>query len=243
MKVIVVFKWARNPQDALVRADGTVDWPGVKLSANDDDPVVMEIAGALAGDDEIIGLTVGDGDTAWAAARGVARTVSVTDAKTDGDSSVLGTVIAAAVRHIGEVDAVIVGDSYWDYGVVAAITGQLGWTALAGVTSASYEQGSLRVTRKIGSVSQVLEVNGPVVLAVAASRAEEIEPGMKVVLMARKKPVERITLADLGITPQPAAASRGTRFPDTLQAKILDGADPEAACAELVAALHSDGVV
>lgn len=243
MKIIVVFKWSRNPIDARVSADGTVDWRGVKMAANDDDPAVMEIARALAGGDEIIGLTVGDGDTAWAAARGAARTMVVTDALTNVDSSVTGAVLAAAIRRVEGVDAVIIGDSSWDYGVVSALTGQLGWPAVAGVVAAATEQGCLRVTRKMGSMAQVLEVKGPAVLAVSASRAEQNAPGMKEVLAARKRPVEQLALADLNLAPIAAVDFRGARFPDTPPACIIDGADPGTACEQLMAALSADGVV
>lgn len=111
MKIIVVFKWSRNPQDARVGVDGTVDWRGVKMAASDDDAAAMEIARAIAEGGEIIGLTLGDGDVAWAAARGAARTVVVADAQPDVNSSVTGAVLAAAIRRVEGVDAVLIGDS------------------------------------------------------------------------------------------------------------------------------------
>ena len=168
MKVIVIFKWCRNPQDALVGASGNVDWPGVKMSANDDDPAVMELAKSIAGEDEIIALTIGDGDTAWAAARGASRTLVITDARTEVNSSVTGAVLAAAVRRFEDVGAVIIGDSSWDYGVVSALVGQLGWPAVAAVTSAEPKQDCLQAVRKMGSVSHVLEVKTPAVGAMSS---------------------------------------------------------------------------
>jgi len=243
MKVITVFKWSRNPQDARVGMNGSVDWRGVKMAPSDDDPAVMEIAKALAGDGEIIGLTIGDGDIAWAAARGAASTIAVTDAQTEVDSASTAAIIAAAIKRVEDVDAVIIGDSAWNYGVVSALVGQLGWPAVAGVVAASKEDNHLQVTRRIGTTSQVLEIEGPVVLAVMASREEVNAPGMKEILTARKKPVERLTMSDLGLTPVEKASSKGTRFPDTLAAKIIDGSDPVAACKELMAALHTDGVL
>ncbi len=244
MKVVVIFKWCRNPQDALVGASGNVDWPGVKMSANDDDPAVMDIAKVLAGDDEIVALTIGDGDIAWAAARGAASTVVVTDALTDVNSTATGAVLAAAIKRIEDVGVVIIGDSAWDYGIVSAFVGQLGWPAMAAVTSAELDQGSLHVTCKMGGVSHVLEIKTPVVLAVMATQTEQSEPSMKQVLMARKKPVEKITIADLGFSPNFAeVTSLRTRFPDTPPAILYDGADPASACKQLMAALHNDGVL
>jgi electron transfer flavoprotein beta subunit len=246
MKVIVVFKWCRNPQDALVGAGGNVDWPGVKLSASDDDPAVMEIAQAVAGDDEIAALTIGDGDLSWAAARGAARTLAITDTDTlaGENSTETGMALAAGIRRFGDADVVIIGDSSWDYGVVSAFAGQLGWPAVAAVTAAEAKDGKLYVTRKAGSVSHVLEVQTPVVLAAMATQSEKDEPSMKQVLAARKKPMEKVTLADLGFSaPVSGVNSLRTRFPDTPPAVLIDGADPEAACEQLMAALHMDGVL
>jgi electron transfer flavoprotein beta subunit len=243
MKVIVVFKWSRNPEDARVGVDGSMNWQGVKMAPSDDDPTAMEIACSIADGGEVIGLTVGDGDASWAAARGAARTVTVTDVHQDVNSSVTGAILAAAIRRIEGVDAVLIGDSAWDYGVVSALAGQLGWHALAGVVSATTEQDGLHVTRKMGSALQVLEVKGPAVLAVSASRAEKKLPGMKEVLAARKKPVEKLTMADLGLMSESNVNSRGTRFPDTPSAQIIDGSDPVTACSQLMTALRADGVL
>jgi electron transfer flavoprotein beta subunit len=203
----------------------------------------MEVACAMADGNEVIGLTVGDGDVSWAAARGAARTVAVTDVEQDANSSVTGAILAAAIRHIDDVDAAIIGDSVWDIGVVSAMAGQLDWPAVAGVVSATVEHDILQVTRKLGNALQVLEVEGPALLAVSASRAEKEAPGMKEVLAARKKPVEKLTMADLGLVPEKTVHSTGTRFPDTPPAHIIDGSDPVAACEQLVAELRTEGAL
>jgi electron transfer flavoprotein beta subunit len=243
MRIIVVFKWSRNPADARVAADGSVSWQGVRMAPSDDDPTAMEIACAIADGGEVIGLTVGDGDVSWAAARGAARTVTVTGVEQDANSSVTGAILAAAIRRIEGADAVLIGDSVWDIGVVSALAGQLDWPAVAGVVSATAEQHGLHLTRKMGNAYQVLEVERPALLAVSASRAEKDVPGMKEVLAARKKPVEKLTMGDLGLAPENTVSSRGTRFPDTPPAHIIDGSDPATACEQLLAELRTEGVL
>lgn len=244
MKIVVVFKWSINPQDIRVGSDGVADWRGVKMSASDDDPAAIDIAKNIAAaGDEIIGLTIGDGDVAWAAARGASSSVVVTDVQTGAGSADIGAALAAGVRHIGGADVVLIGDSGWDYGVVTALAGQLGWPALANVVSATAEKGRLRVTRNIGGGTQVVDVTGPVFLAVAASRAEKLVPSMKDVLAARKKPVTRLELAELDVKPVAAVTARGTSLPDTPPVRIIDGADPAAAAAALLTALRTEGVL
>ncbi len=214
------------------------------MSASDDDPAAIGVAKDIATTDgEIIGLTIGDGDVAWAAARGASSSVVVTNVQTDVNSAATGTILAAAVRHIGDADVVLIGDSMWDYGVVVSLAGQLGWPTLANVVSATVKDGRLRVTRKVGGETQVVDVTGPAVLAVAASRAEQHVPSMKAVLAARKKPVIKLTLADLDVKSTAKVTSRGTKLPDTTSARIIDGADPAVAADELLIALRTEGIL
>ena len=243
MKSIVVFKWSRNPLDARVGADGAIDWRGVRMAPSDDDPAAIMLAKDIAADGDIVGLTIGDGDVAWAAARGASSTIVVTDARTEADSAATGAIMAACVQRVGDADVVLVGDSSWDQGVVIALAGQLGWPTLANVISATKVDGRLRVTRRLGSGTQVVDVTGPAVLAVAANRAEQQVPGMKEVLAARKKPVSKLTTADLKVVPGTTVTSRGTKLPDTEPAQMIDGTDPAAAAEQLLSALRSDGVL
>lgn len=244
MKIVVVFKWLKNPEDARVGADGSADWRGAKMAASDDDPAAIQVAkNLIAAGGEIVGLTIGDGDAAWATARGASSTVIVTDAQSNANAAATAAILAAGVRRISDVDVVLIGDSAWDYGVSVALAGQLGWTALAGVSSATLEGDRLRATRKLGDSTQVIEVALPAVLAVFASRAEQDAPGMKEVLAGRRKPQIKLTLADLGITPADSVISRGTKFPDTTPARIINGDDPAAAAAQLVTALRAEGVL
>src|ERR1039458_6288461 len=61
MKIVVAYKWTRDPAEATVRADGTVDWSRAKPGLSAYDPVAMELARQLAGaaGAELIGVTAG----------------------------------------------------------------------------------------------------------------------------------------------------------------------------------------
>ena len=120
MKIVVAYKWAPNPQDASVGVDGVVDWSRAKSGISEYDPVAIELARRLAdaAGAEIIGLTAGpksvDASLARKAAlaRGFDRAVIVADDALQGAGTTeLAAVLAAAVRHIGDVDVVITGDS------------------------------------------------------------------------------------------------------------------------------------
>jgi len=258
MKIVVAYKWASNPQDAAVGADGAVDWSRAKPAISEYDPVAAELARRLADatGGEVIGLTAGtarvDATLARKAAlsRGFDRAVIVADDALEGAGSTeLATVLAAAITHIGDVDLVITGDSSVDVGakmVPTVLAGALGWPALAEVTSISGTAGSLRVERAIAGGSQILEISGPAVLAASTDAAVARVPGMKDILSAGKKPVETLDLAALGLpVATPTVTVTGTARPDLLARKgvVIDTKDPAAAAAELVAALRGAGAL
>ena len=116
MKIVVAYKWAPNPQDADVAPDGSVDLTRAKWAVSEYDPVALELARQLADatGGEVIGLTVGPAaiDTPLARkaalSRGLDRLVLVADDALDGaDGTRLAAVLAAAVRHLGDVDLVL----------------------------------------------------------------------------------------------------------------------------------------
>lgn len=258
MKIVVAYKWAPNPQDAAVGADGTVDWSRAKPALSEYDPVAAELARRLADATgaEVIGLTAGtksvDASMARKAplSRGFDRSVIVADDSLDGAGTTeLAAVLAAAVRHIGDVDLVITGDSSVDVGakmVPTVLAGQLGWPAVVEVTSVSGEAGALRVGRTTAAGAQVLEISGPAVLAASTDAAVSRVPGMKDVLAAGKKPVETLDVAALDVAASAASVTvTGTSRPDLKARKgqQIDTTDPAAAAAELVGALRGAGVL
>ncbi len=238
-----MFKWLRNPEDARVGADGSVDWRAAKPAVSDDEPAAALAAVALAFGGECVGLTVADGDVAWAAARGAASTVVVTETDPAADTTATALLLAAAVRRIADADVVAIGDTPWDRTAPIELAAALGWPALAGVESAELAGERVHARRKVGDIMQVVDVATPVVLLVTATRAEQQAPGMKEILAARKKPVERVTAAELAVSPPASLTLLSTRLPEVAQARVFDGADPDTAAAQLVAALRSEGVL
>ena len=244
MKSVVVFKWAVNPQDARISADGTVDWSAASPWVGDDDYVAAQVASKVAGlDGEVVGLTLAGGDVAFAAARGAQHTVAIDGLPVTADAMAIAQALAAAVRSLGNVDVVAIGDSAWEPSVPVMLAGLLGWTALMAVDSVEIEDNGLCVTRRLGTSTQEVTVHGPVVLGVAARREEENKPGMQAVLNARKKPVTTVTVAELINEDLPSLVSRGTHLPETTPSRIFDGSDPDHAVSQLLQVLQVDGVL
>lgn len=242
MKTAIIFKWQRDPRDARVASDGTVTWPGVKLSPTDDDPAAMDIAKALCPEGDIVGITIGDGKPEWAAARGAASTVIVEDAMGGSDGSCAASALAAALREEG-ADVAVIGDSGWDSGVVSALAGELGWTAYAGVTGAQLAGDDIEVKLKRQGGLQTVRTKPPVLLAAVALGQEKDVPGMKQTLAARKKPSSKITTESLGLLQDARSESVGTQLPEGACATMIDGSDSAQAAKQLVEALRADGTL
>jgi electron transfer flavoprotein beta subunit len=258
MRIVVAYKWASDPQEATVGADGSVDWSRAKPGISDYDPVAMELARGLAAatGGELIGLTAGAKGVGVpiackaALSRGLDRVVVVEDDALQGAGTAgLAAVLAAAVRHVGDVDVIITGDSSVDVAakmVPTVLAGQLGWAAVAEVTAVSGQAGTLRVERAVPGGVQTLEISGPAVLAASADAAVPRVPGMKDLLGAGKKPVEHLAAAALDVPAGNATVTvRSTARParKARKGQILDTTDPAAAAAELVTALRGAGAL
>lgn len=241
MKTAVVFKWTRDPQDARVSADGSISWPNVKFSPTDDDPAAMQVAKAISSEEDIVGITIGDGKPEWAAARGASETVIIEDAFGGADGMDAARAIGAAVLKRGDIDVVAVGDSEWDRGMVGALAGVLGWTAYAGVVSASASDDGVLLSIKQAKGNMVVLAHPPILVAAQALSQESNIPGMKQILAGRKKPVEKISMGDLGDFPS-RAASCGTHLPENDSAVMFDGSD-DSAITSLIEALRGEGVL
>ena len=125
MRIVVAYKWSCDPEEATVRADGTVDWSRAKPGISTYDPVAMELARRLAEEAgaELIGVSAGGKGVAVpiatkaALSRGLDRVAVVEDESLrDAGRSELAAVLAGAIQHIGDVDLVITGDSSVDVG-------------------------------------------------------------------------------------------------------------------------------
>ena len=244
MNIVALYKWARDPEDAAVRADGSVDWRGAKMAAGEDDPAVLVAAQTIvaASGGRVVGLTIGDGDATWALARGVESSVTVPDAPFFADQAATARVLAAAIDAMGDVDAIVIGDAEGYPGVAPALAGVLGWPVLLGVGTATADGGRLVATRRVGDSEQTVSLGTPAVLGVAAAGAEKQTPGMKEVLAARKRPVTAMPMAALGLEPASDLETRTSRVPVSGSARIFDG-DATSAATTLVAALRADGVL
>lgn len=253
MKIVVAYKWAADPQEATVAADGQVDFSRAKSAVSDYDAVAITVARHL-GDThgaDVVGLTVGGPEVATglatkaALSRGLDALMVVADpalkaAGTTGTAQALATALAG----VDDIAVLITGDSSVDVGaklVPAVVGGLLGWPVLTEVTAVAIEPGALVVERAVSGGTEQLRIDGPAVLAVATDAATVKAPGMKDVLAAAKKPVQQLPADPVVADGTPRSTAR-LSGPARRGIQISTD-DPAAAAAELVSALRADGVL
>lgn len=251
MKIVVTHKWASNPAEAVVAADGTVDLSRAKPGLGDYDQVAIEVARGLGG--ELIGLSVGGPEAGSplarkaALSRGLDRLVVIADpAQAQAGPAATGRVLADAITEIGDVELVLTGDASVDEGaglVPSVLAGRLGWPVLAGVSAVVEQDGQVQVTRSAGAGSQTLTLRGPAVLSVAPDAALARIPGMKDILAAGKKPVQTLSAQPPTAAEQPPVVDRARPAAVDRRRVRITTPDPSAAVDELVAALRADNVL
>ena len=240
MTSVAIFKWAMNPHDERIGSDGQIKWLAERPEAGDDDYAAVQVARDAAPDAELVGLTMASGDMAFAAARGAERTVAIEGVSILSQPTEVASALANAIKGMGDVSLVSIGDATWSPMVPSLLAAELGWPCILAVDAVRPEGDALVVTRRFGAGTQDVAVSGPVVLAVAARREEGAKPGMRQVLQARKKPVDTVP-ASFGDVQTFEAI--GVHEPTAQASKLYDGADPAAAVAQLVSALQSEGVL
>ncbi len=244
MKAVVIYSWSRDPEAASVRSDGSVDFHRAKMAPGEDDPAALDVAKAMADElgAELVGLTVGDSDASWALARGASHTTRVDEVPDYLDDAATAAVLAAAVRRLGDVGLVVIGDPDRRAGVPVTLAGLLAWPSLVGIHAASVRGGRVHAARRTGDREETVMLSLPAVIGVVATGTDTRAPGMKEILGARKRPRDTVAAADLCVPLGEPVVLRGTRLPEASGARLLGGGSEQAA-ASLVTALRAEGVL
>ncbi|EIF00072.1 electron transfer flavoprotein subunit beta/FixA family protein [Saccharomonospora glauca] len=205
-----------------------------------------------AGEGEVTVLCVGP-DRATDAIRkalsmGADKAVHVSDEALRGsDLIATAKVLAAAVRKIGDVDLIIAGNEASDGrggAVPAALAELLGLPQLTHARQVTVEGNSIKVARETEDGITHLEASLPAVVSVTEKINEPRYPSFKGIMAAKKKPVETLTVADLGVDAgEVGLANAGSTVleaapkpPRTAGQKITDEGDGGTKVAEFLVA-------
>lgn len=180
------------------------------LNELDENAVEAALVLAEAHDAEVVALTMGPDDAVDAVRRalqmGADRAVHVLDDDLAG-TDVFGTarVLSAAVSRIAEdgpVDLVMTGMASLD-GLTsmlpAALAAELGLPQLTLAAEVTLADGAVTVRRDLDHATEVLRAPLPALVSVTDQANDPRYPAFAGIMAARKKPVETLGLADLGL--------------------------------------------
>lgn len=167
--------------------------------------------------ERITAVTAGPGDSVDALRKALALRCDeavqvVADGVDEADPSQTAEVLVAAIRRLDAPDLVLAGRQAgdWDHGQVGYLVAErLGWPAVGLVFEAGRDGERLVVRRAAPGGVERLAVRPPAVLTVTSDPSLVLRMGNVMDRMAaNKKPIERWTAADLGLSPERLEAAR-----------------------------------
>src|SRR3954465_9440520 len=212
MKIVVLAKHVPDATgERTFAADGTVDRGSSDGLLSELDEYAVEQALQIADEHdgvEVVVMTLGPEDAADAIKRalqmGASAGVHIMDDPIHGSDALATSAILAAAIKKAAPDLVICGMASTDgtMGVVPAmIAERLGWPAATLGATLSLGDGEVTIRRDDDVASFTIEASLPAIVSVTDQSGEARYPSMKGILAAKKKPVEELSLDDLGIDP------------------------------------------
>lgn len=255
MKILVCLKQTFDTEAKItLDSNDKIERKGVSLIMNPYDEFAVEEALRLKekGEGEVTVISVGGQQTQdalrQALAMGADKAVLVDPGDVELDEYSTATILAKVISGM-EYDIILGGFRAIDDGsaqVAGRVAEILNIPVVNVVTKLEVEDGKALATREIEGGSEVIEVSIPAVITAQKGLNEPRYPSMKGIMKAKKKPMEKKTLADVGLDEnQIAAKVKAISFslPEARKAgKIIPGEAPEAA-AELAKLLREEAKV
>ncbi|MHA6800939.1 electron transfer flavoprotein subunit beta/FixA family protein [Bounagaea algeriensis] len=134
---------------------------------------------------------------------GADKAVHVSDEALHGtDAPATARVLAAAVGTVEDVDMVVAGNEATDgrVGAVPAMVAELlGWPQLTFARSVETDGAQASIERETDAGVSTVRANLPAVVSVTEKINEPRYPSFKGIMAAKKKPVQTVSLAEVGI--------------------------------------------
>ncbi|PWT91375.1 MAG: electron transfer flavoprotein subunit beta [Acidobacteria bacterium] len=182
-----------------------------------------------------------------ALAMGADDAVHVNDAALEHADAYVTAQVLAAVAKARPFDILFFGKmgvGMDQSQVPSAVAELLDLPQITQIAKLEIGEGKVIAHREIEGATETVEASIPVVLAAEKGLNEPRYPSLKGIMAAKKKPIETITAASLGIASlEPKVVLNSLSLPPARQAgKILQG-DPQQNAKELVALLHNEAKV
>lgn len=262
MRILSVIKQVPDSNATIkVAGGGTgIEAAGLKLVLNPFDEYGVEQAVQLkekrSDVEEVVALTLGNDKAAdilrTALAMGADRGIHVCDENIDArDELGWARVAAAAIKRDDKgFDLILTGKQTIDNdageaGPALAELLDLPHVGAVGVLELADDGGSFKARRRVEGAEEVVECSTPALITCEKGLVEPRYPSLPNLMKAKKKPVEKLALADLGGV---EAATTGVSFvsiappPPKPPCKLVEG-EPEEMAKELVRLLREEAKV
>jgi electron transfer flavoprotein beta subunit len=254
MKILVLVKQTFDTEEKIVLKDGRVNDEGVNLIMNPYDEYAVEEAIRLkeASGAEVVAISFGperaESALRTALAMGADRAVLVEAGSDAADESVAAKALAAVARR-ESFDLVLCGYMSVDNG--AAQTGprlaeELDIPHISSVTKLTIDGRSVTAVRDAEGDTETVEGELPLLVTAQQGLNEPRYPSLPGIMKAKKKPLERIALSELGLSAGDMSAKTAVTdifLPAKRQGgKILQG-DMDEQAAELARLLRDEAKV
>jgi len=252
MKILVCLKQTFDTEAKIVLdSDGKIEKKGVSLIMNPYDEFAVEEALRISekSGGEVTVITVGGAQAQdalrQALAMGADKAVLVETGDAEMDEYSTAVVLAKVISEL-EYDIILGGFRAIDDGsaqVMSRVSEILNIPVVNVVTKLEIEDGKAVATREIEGGSEVVEVPLPAVFTAQKGLNEPRYPSMKGIMKAKKKPMDKKTVADLGLDVSPKVKALSFSLPEPRKAgKIIPG-EPAEAARELARLLREEAKV
>ncbi|WP_027355761.1 electron transfer flavoprotein subunit beta/FixA family protein [Desulfofundulus thermocisternus] len=255
MKVVVFTKQTFDTEAKItLDAQGKINPEGVSLIMNPYDEFAVEealrIKEKTKGEVTVVSMGGPKAQDVLrqALAMGADRAVLITPELEEMDEYTTATILARAVSRM-EYHLILGGWRAIDDGsaqVAGRVAEILGLPVVNMVIKLEIAGGKVLATREIEGGSEMVEVPLPAVITAQKGLNEPRYPTMKGIMQAKKKPMEKLALSDLGLTAEEVAPKvRALKYflpSPRAQGKIVPG-EPAEAAAALVRLLREEAKV
>lgn len=207
MKILVLLKQTFDTEENIVFVDGKISEDGVKFVINPYDEYAVEEAVAIKEKHggEVTVVTIGpsraESALRTALAVGADKAIFIEDESVFGDEYMISKVLAAVAKR-DTYDLIIGGYMAVDDGAAQVgprLAEELGIPHISTITGMEVESGKVRVEKDVEGDIEIIEAAMPVLVTAQQGLNEPRYPSLPGIMKAKKKPIERLTAADLGL--------------------------------------------
>ena len=256
-KIIVCYKWVLIEEDIKINSDLSIDTSKAKGKISDYDRNAIEAAVQTAVDtgSEVIAMTFGDTSAEQSLkdvlSRGPNSGYLIKDeAAVNADGYMTAIVLAAGIEKINNYSLIICAEGASDtyaHQVGPRIGAILNVPVISNVINFKVIGDKITAQRTLEDCVETVTAILPVVVTVLPEVCEAPIPGLKQVLAAKKKPVTKVSVAELGLDTsviQPKSEDLGIKGYAMSRKNIIfrDG-DNRVKVNQLVGTLKKEGVI